>query len=674
MKKTVKILVTVGASVLLGVLAVLFSNMGVISHASARTYVDEVSFLKTTVADSANRYTLVFNDAGNSRGRYISRLLLEIFPEAEKPSDLVFTVRMAGEKPGYDYDRTADLSVAHLSDKNPIYVTNEVLDLNMENVISVTVEGQNGSRFTLGNVTIDNSFRWNWYVFCFGLCLGLAVCLVIVPCITALFGLVRGSRNPDGNRTAKRVAAAYLLLSLTFGTLLVFALPENKVGYDEETHLQAVLQMASFPGEMHVSDGVIHQVTVTEFNNPDAQPKGPEEQREHAANLAADADYKMGDRSHHFYVMANRMPAYLPMAVVMKACKGLSLSWPNILRAVRLANLYVFIALMTFALAILPRGQVLLFVIGLLPQNLFLGATVSYDPFITGCLSVGLAFLFRILEDTGEGKELSVKSAAGMLVFLLLGCLVKAVYAPLVLAAFLVPKTAFRNKRSRTLYLAAAAAVFLLTVVLFIVPTLVAPSASGDVRGGETVSEASQLSVILGAPFAYAGLLLSQMAAYFRPYFCGPDCSTLLGHIITPFSEFKGYWVPYFLMMLLPAAFGWIRYAAEKKAGSPHFLNVPRKLWLLFLCFGAAALVWTAMYVAFTPAGWPLILGVQGRYFIPLMFPAYFAFGSDGPADCADAGPRIARAEQIWYDITIMTMAVLTALSLWTCVLSRYCV
>lgn len=672
MKRTVKILIAVGVSALLGVLAVLFSNMSVISHASARTYVGE--FLKTTVADSANRYTLVFNDTGDSRGRYISRLLLEIFPEAEKPCDLVFTVRMAGEKPGYDYDRTSDLSVAHLTDKNPIYVTNEVLDLNMENVVSVTVEGQNGSRFTLGNVTIDNGFRWNWYVFCFGICLGLAICLVAAPGVMELFRLVRSGRRGGESGTMKRLAAVYLLLSLTFGTLLVFALPENKVGNDEETHLQAVLQMASFPGEMHVSGGVVHQVTVTEFNNPDAQPKGPEEQREFAENLAADADYKMGDQSHHFHVMANRMPAYLPMAAVMKICKGLSISWPGILRAVRLANLYVFIALMTFALVILPRGQMLLFVIGLLPQNLFLGATVSYDPFITGCLAVGLAFLFRILEETGEGKPLSVKYAAGMLLFLLLGCLVKAVYAPLILAAFLVPTAAFRNKKSRNIYIGAAAVVFLLTVVLFIVPTLVAPSASGDTRGGETVSEASQLSIILGAPFAYAGLLLSQMAAYFRQYFCGPDCSTLLGHIITPFSEFKGYWVPYFLMMLLPAEFGWIRYAAEKKTGSPHFLNVPRKLWLLFLCFGAAALVWTAMYVAFTPAGWPLILGVQGRYFIPLLFPAYFAFGSDGPVVHTDAAPRIAWAEQIWYDITIITMAVLTAMSLWTCVLSRYCI
>ena len=673
MKKTVKNLITVGICALLGVLAVLFSNMGVISHASAKTYVDEASFLKTTVSDSASRYTLVFNDAGNERGRYISRLLLEIFPQTEKPADLVFTIRMAGKKDGFDYDAPSDLSIARLTDENPIYVTTEVLSLNMENVVSVTVEGLSGTRFSLGDVTIDNSFRWNWYVFFFGVLAGLSVCLVIAPQIFEAFSHFRGKNRPDAGITGKRILTVYLVLSVSFGTLLAFALPENKIGYDEETHLQAVLQMASFPGEMHVSDGVIHQVTVTEFNNPEAQPKGPEEQTEFAENLAADCDYKAGANSNHFYVMANRMPAYFPMAVVMKICKGLSLSWPKILTAVRLANLYVFIALMALAIAVLPRGKMLMAVIGLFPQNLFLGATVSYDPFITGCLCLGIAFLLRILKETEEGKTLSTRNVVFMLVFLLLGCLVKAVYAPLILTALVLPAAAFKNRRQKTITYAAVGIAFALTIFLFIVPTLLAPSASGDVRGGETVSEASQLSVIFGAPFAYAGLLLSQMAKYFREFVCGPDCSTYLGHIVTPFSEFKGYWVPYFVMMLIPAVFGWIRFAAENKAGEKHFLLVPQKLWILLMCFGSAAFVWTAMYVAFTPAGYPTILGVQGRYFIPLLFPLYFALGSDGPADCTCTGPRIATAEQIWYDISMIMVAVMTALSLWTCVISRYC-
>lgn len=675
MKKLTKIFITAGIALLTGLLAVFFSNMGVISHASARAVVEEQSFLKTTVADSSSRYTLVFNDTGNqSRGRFISRLLLEILPEVDQPSDLVFTIRMAGEQPGYEYDRSSDLSTAVITDLNPIYVKTEVLKLNMDNVLTITVEGNSGTRFTLGNVTVDNSFVWNRRIFFFGLMAGLVICLAVVPSVMSIFRLIRSGQKEDCFRTGKSVTAAFLVISLSLGTALCLSIPVNKAGYDEETHLQAVLQMAGFPsGELHLSGGIVHQVTVTEFNNPDAQPKGETEAAEFAENLDLDANYKTGDQALSFHVMANRIPAYFTMAVVMKVCKGLSLPWSAIVILTRLANLFTYIALLYLALRVLPRGHMLMALIGLLPLNLFLASTVSYDAFITGCLCVGMAYLIKIVEDTRAGAGLSMKDTLLMLLFMLLACLVKAVYAPLILSAFIVPAAAFKDKQHRAFFFAAVVFAFLLTVLLFIVPTLVAPSASGDTRGGETVSEVSQIGFILSDPFGYVRLLLSEMAARLRQYLLGPDCTTFMGHFITPYSEFQGYWIPYALMLMIPAPFGIARFVCEKKAGTPHFLGVRERLWLLFMCFGAAALAWTAMYVAFTPAGLKMILGVQGRYFVPLLFPVWFSLFADGPAEVTGERVFIARTEQICYYIMIITLSVLTAMSVLTCVVIPYC-
>jgi len=48
------------------------------------------------------------------------------------------------------------------------------------------------------------------------------------------------------------------------------------------------------------------------------------------------------------------------------------------------------------------------------------------------------------------------------------------------------------------------------------------------------------------------------------------------------------------------------------------------KICIYFLLFTTICLVWTALYIAFTPVGAAEILGVQSRYYIPLAVPLMF--------------------------------------------------
>ena len=50
------------------------------------------------------------------------------------------------------------------------------------------------------------------------------------------------------------------------------------------------------------------------------------------------------------------------------------------------------------------------------------------------------------------------------------------------------------------------------------------------------------------------------------------------------------------------------------------------KIWNAVLIFGTACLVWTALYLDFTPVGSMVINGVSPRYYLPLIFPLSLIF------------------------------------------------
>ena len=499
---------------------------------------------------------------------------------------------------------------------------------------------------------------------------------------------------------------AFLLICLTFGTAMCISLPRNKVGYDEETHLQAAMDVAAFPGELHISDAIVNDLIVTDYNDPGYQPGGEEEMQLFDARLSAEGNYKDGANSPDFYTLPNRIPAYLAMAAGLKLGKLFSLSWADLILLGRLGNLLLYAALMYAAIRLAPIGKLLLFVIALFPENVFLASTYSYDPFVTGCLMLGFAALLReLLRNPAE--PVSRKNIVLMLAAFALGCLPKAVYAPLVLTALLIPGRRFRTRAEKWEYRAAVVLVFCLLLATFILPTVVSPAETGDVRGGAT-SEVSQVGFILGNPVGYALILLSQMIRWVPQCFIGPDCTTFMGHLVNGYTVWKGPWVLVVILLLLSVFAERMNRLRQRRGDQRRNEQQERRkvpvLWGIwnFLMIGAASvLIWTSMYVAFTEPGAREISGVQGRYFIPLMFPLYLLLiprrkaspagtetaSAAAPGTAPDAASNAASAEgqrpgirvklarhfDLWYYFIQTAAALILAAAVWISVLSPFC-
>ena len=586
---------------------------------------------------------------------YMDKLKLELGARSSISPRIEISILREGEEPEL------------ISDINPFSLDREVLNIRQDRVTSLDISVRGCD---VEGISLINRPSLNPYVFICGAALGLCISILI---------LFRAY-------LAKRLELCFLIIALTMGGLMCGALPRDKIGYDDEEHLKAVLDMAVWPGSAHISDTIYSQLSVNEFSSILITPGSFEEMRDVDAYLAGTGDYRSGSHVFDHYLMKNRAPAYGAMALAMKLSMLLGLSWPLVIMAARAANLLMYIILMYIAIRKVPVGKLLLFVIGLFPQNIFMACTFSYDPFVTGCLFCGMAFMLSAFLGSSE-KEIRpgvitdrslVKDYALSAFFMFLGCLPKAVYAPLLLMLCAPAVQALidrlRKKRDEgpgiSVFLLSAL-VFAILVASFILPTVIAPSETGDLRGGAT-SEVSQVGYILSDPLGYAGLLIGQMISWIPQCFIGPDCTTFMGGIVSGTTGFRGFWIPYFLLILGSCLEPLMR-------GMRYLMKAMEKLWILLMILGSSVLIWTSMYVAFTEPGADSIAGVQGRYFIPLMFPLYLVLSSlllplnERIRSTEGGAAKLETAGGLWYYLMMIAAALLLWLSITVTVIIKFC-
>lgn len=459
----------------------------------------------------------------------------------------------------------------------------------------------------------------------------------------AFFWLFRGYL---GNH----LETGFLAVCLSVGILMICALPANKVGFDEETHLYRAMGIASFPHGMNINQTVFSLMVPNLDAWPDNQPGSAAEQKNLREYLNAYGDYKTGDIHLEPVIPKGTIPAYLGQALILKVCKGLGVPWGIMLTLGRLGNLFVYAALMYFAVRITPVGKGIMAVIGLMPTSMFLACTYSYDPWVTGWIYLGTACLLR--EILTPEKKITWKSYLGILACFLLGCSAKAVYAPMVLIALLLPSKKFADKKQKLLMRAGVLLLLAGLLSSFVLPVLIAPKDTGDIRGGAT-SEVGQMSYILGHFFGYFKILLVNIIRSMPKMLFGRDIFSVQGHLAD--SSFT--WL----------AMGLAGYVVvtDTKISSPEALKGGQKLWIFLMLGGSALLIWTSMYIAYTVPGQLAIAGVQGRYYLPILYLFYLLFNSR---------LVIARFKNMWYHTGVLTVSAgLLLATMWVTVIVPMC-
>ncbi len=273
----------------------------------------------------------------------------------------------------------------------------------------------------------------------------------------------------------------------------------------------------------------------------------------------------------------------------------------------RATNLLVWIVLVFYAIKILPMAKWLMLIVALTPMSLFLASSVSADS-----LTYGICFVFiaAVMQQAFSSAALSVKSSLLLLALSALIALSKFVYIALVALVFLIPRAKFRSTWHYVQFIALcfAAAVVMAFFWSKLMLALYMPASPG-----ETPDPQAQISFILAQPLRYLTIFIVSLAGKLEDIV--RQLIGVFGWLDTP--------LPGWAYVLSYAAIALVSVLDRNKQIR---LGLDSKLIILTVITLGTVLIFTGLYVKWTSVGGDFIMGVQGRYFIPLFFLFWLLF------------------------------------------------
>ncbi len=462
------------------------------------------------------------------------------------------------------------------------------------------IDAENSHNLTITEISYTNSYSVNGYRLLF---------VWVVLGLAAFLWLGR-------HRIASHPELGFLVTALSIGLLIIVLLPANKVSWDEETHFFHTYCVAHFGTEVKTNDLLEALFVADAANQPETLPVNIEERRQMNETLntlaSEELTYSRGHALAGIYT-----PAYIPQAVGVGLGLLLRLPFTVTYQLGRVFNLLFCVLILTLAIRRIPVGKAILCVIGLLPTPLFLMSVYSYDAFITALICLGFAwFLDEYLD---RNRKISWVSFLIIAACFTIGSMPKALYIPMLLVFLVMPHDKFRDRRQEICMKGIIIAFFLILMASFVLPTVLSPSETNDTRGGDT-GEAGQITYILSDIPGFIAMIFNHLRDTLFNYTFG---AAALGSVAHLGIEMLGFAIPPFVLLVI--------FSDEKRLPDARDgrLSLSLRLWTLLLCLGIMAMIWVAMYLAFTPVGNDTVNGVQARYYIPLLLPLYLCLCPD---------------------------------------------
>jgi uncharacterized membrane protein len=324
------------------------------------------------------------------------------------------------------------------------------------------------------------------------------------------------------------------------------------------------------------------------------------------------------DLKPHLRVSSSPPPytlPYVPQAIGILTGKIFGASPLMLMYLGRIFNLLISIAIMFFAIRIIPEFKWIFLLLALMPKTLFLFGSLSYDS-----LTISLSFLtiavflhYAFVCD----RQLNLKDLGLIAMLMLLLLLCKPPYFILGLLFFFIPPRKF-GKLYKYIIIAVGVAVLGVTV-LKVVPAVTSYRAATEtatrVNQAETGTSEAELPLI--RPDEQIRIIMNDIPAYLKLIFeSGFDKSR--AYILESFVGLLG-WIDVELPDLLTYSYLFlIILCGLFLSGSTVNIGTVKKLLLLLMLVAAFIMIETAMYVYATRPGRDQVYGVQGRYFIPM--------------------------------------------------------
>lgn len=269
----------------------------------------------------------------------------------------------------------------------------------------------------------------------------------------------------------------------------------------------------------------------------------------------------------------------------------------------KMANLFFYVFIGAFAIKRTIYLKKTMIVLLLLPMNIYLGSTISYDAILIPICCLYFAEIMRLLRrnNTIYKKDIMIICICA---FFMVG--IKMAYAPLLLLLLLIPKENYTSKKQYKICILS----FLLVcfIAYFIPKFLLYLSLNGQHQALET-SIKLQYDYFSKHFLEFPMIFFNSLKQYYNYYlvsFYGK-----LGELDVNFP------VPFLTLGIISLIFIIISESFEYDK-----VKLKVKISILFIVSIIVIAIFLTMYLNWTPlvetVGGSLVSGVQGRYFSPL--------------------------------------------------------
>ncbi|WP_280384250.1 DUF2142 domain-containing protein [Nocardia wallacei] len=419
--------------------------------------------------------------------------------------------------------------------------------------------------------------------------------------------------------------AAFLVIAALFGAVWAVVTPPFW-GHDEITQFGRAYQVAHggfLPQRIHDDRGIAYGGDVPlsidglmgyafyDYNRKPAEPEPMAADRISYRLLESAPVTTDAKKPVWFTNTAAYSPVpYVPAAVGIRLAEALDLDVGGMMLVTRLAGLVAYLAVVGFALWVLRkfRLQWLAFAVAVLPIALFQAGTVTADT-LTNALAVLVSCL--LVKGLFLGEKLSRTEIAVTLAATVALPLCKPTYVLLAMLTVLIParQYGFSSWRRWIPWGCAAIGAGAFAVWMKIAgPTTDGMGLMRPPAQWHSVRPSDQLNGILKHPMDFLSTFVESIWFRDQRWF-----TQFFGELGFAYIDVPAVSI---LACLLAFAVG---------LGISERMTADRlRTWVVALTvLASVAMIYVTLYMSFSPVGYYLVDGVQGRYFVPLAIAAF---------------------------------------------------
>lgn len=299
--------------------------------------------------------------------------------------------------------------------------------------------------------------------------------------------------------------------------------------------------------------------------------------------------------------------AYLPASIGVTIARIFNLNAVQLHYFGRFGMLLFYAILTYFAIKKLPFGKMTFLAISMLPMVLELVSSYSYDAVINALAYMYIAYCLYLIYDK---EKITYKDIAILVILIVWLSPCKIIYSFLGLLCLLIPKIKFPNKRSYyIMFLAMLIGIVGINVVMNLNVIFNISGQSNEIKIIEWAQEPGYtIHYLLNNPIKIISIYLRTLQEYLDFYIIS-IIGGLLGWLRIPVSN----------MLLLGFITILLASTVKIENSTEKVISIKHKIIYIGISTVIFCLVLLSMLLAWTPLSSNTILGVQGRYFLPIL-------------------------------------------------------